>query len=124
VPHRPQGFEAIAVARGVDVDALGGAVIDGCEDRGGSLEDRHGGRRVGAPHDVGTLGDDGAFVRAFDDKRRLPGGRQELGFPITRSTRRIDIRTPFRVRSRGWAILRKDGSALAQLLFAASEASV
>ena len=47
----------------MEPDACGRAVIDGHEDEGRPLGDRHGGRHVCAPHHVGRLGGDGPVVR-------------------------------------------------------------
>ena len=60
---RLQGLEAGPALGGMEPDACGRAVIDGHEDDGRPLGDRHGGRHVCAPHHVGRLGGDGPVVR-------------------------------------------------------------
>ena len=66
---RLQGLEAVPALGGMEPDACGRAVIDGHEDEGRPLGDRHGGRHVCAPHHVGRLGGDGPVVRLRPDAR-------------------------------------------------------
>jgi hypothetical protein len=57
-----QGLEAVARLRGVQADALPGAVVDGHEDEDLALVGGDGRGRVGPPHLVGSLGDDRAVM--------------------------------------------------------------
>ena len=50
--HRLERLEAVAGARGMDADALAGAVVDGDEHPGPPLVDGHGLGHVGSPHHI------------------------------------------------------------------------
>jgi hypothetical protein len=59
---RLQRLEAVARLRGVDADALAGAVIDGHEDTDLAFLGGDGGGHIGPPEFVPTVGDDGPVV--------------------------------------------------------------
>ena len=70
--QRFEGFEPLAVRRGMNPDALGRAVINRREDRGGAVDERHRRGRVGAPHHVRPVGHDAP--RRAGVRRRTPAG--------------------------------------------------
>ena len=68
----------------------GRAVIDGHEDEGRPLGDRHGGRHVCAPHHVGRLGGDGPVVRLRPCAWPARGGAWRSCSRINRRTRSFE----------------------------------
>src|SRR5918998_6246447 len=95
LPDRLQRLEAVRVPGGMDADAVGRAVVDGDEHRRLTLAG-DGRGQIGAPEGVhGTVS--GMMVPAWARGPRgeptREGARRPCS-PISRSTRRFEVRTP------------------------------
>src|SRR4029079_3918024 len=79
--YRLQGFEPGRFLDSMDARAFRRAVVDGGKDRHRTVRLRGGCGRIGPPHLVGCLGNDGSFVRIAAHRLWLPRRREQLMLP-------------------------------------------